>query len=363
MADLFEPLTVGDLRLPNRIVLAPLTRNRAPNAIPTDLAVTYYTQRASAGLLITEATAISHQGQGYADVPGLYAPEQLVGWRRVTDSVHAAGGRIFVQLWHVGRISHRSLQPGGGAPVAPSAIRANAKTYLRNPDGSGAFVETSAPRALELEELPGIVDDFRRAARAAVDHGFDGVEIHGANGYLIDQFLRDGSNRRADAYGGSIENRLRFLTEVVEAVIEAVPARRVGVRISPASTVNDMADSDPQTLFNAVAEYLSAYGLAYLHAVEWAPNEDVAPDFDFQALRRRFGGPYIANGSYDRTRALQARAQDRADLIAFGRLYIANPDLVARLARNAPLNTPDSATFYGGDAHGYTDYPALPSAG
>jgi N-ethylmaleimide reductase len=357
--DLFAPVQIGDLTLPNRIVMAPLTRSRAqPDNTPGELAARYYAQRASAGLIVSEATVISPEGVGYPNVPGLYTDAHVRAWQPITQAVHEAGGRIFAQIWHVGRISLPEYQPDGALPVAPSAVcpKGNAFTWT----GPKPFV---TPRALDLEEIPLIVAQYRDAAARALQAGFDGVEIHGANGYLIDQFLRDGTNRRADAYGGSIENRLRFLTEVVEAVIEAVPARRVGVRISPASTVNDMADSDPQTLFNAVAEYLSAYGLAYLHAVEWAPNEDVPPDFDFQALRRRFGGPYIANGSYDRTRALQARAQDRADLIAFGRLYIANPDLVARLARNAPLNTPDSATFYGGDAHGYTDYPALPSAG
>ncbi|MFZ5533088.1 MAG: alkene reductase [Pseudomonadota bacterium] len=353
--DLFEPVQIGDLSLPNRIVMAPLTRSRAqPDNTPGELAARYYAQRASAGLIVSEGVVISRQGVGYPNVPGLYTDEHVRAWQPITEAVHAAGGRIFAQIWHVGRISLPEYQPDGALPVAPSAVcpKGHAFTWT----GPKPFV---TPRALDIAEIPLIVAQYRDAAARALQAGFDGVEIHGANGYLIDQFLRDGTNRRTDAYGGSIENRLRFLTEVVEAVIEAVPAQRVGVRISPASTVNDMSDSDPQALFNAVAERLSRYALAYLHAVEWAPNEDAPPDFDFQALRRRFGGSYIANGHYDRARALQARAEDRADLISFGRLYIANPDLVARLAQDAPLNTPDPATFYGGDAHGYTDYPAL----
>ena len=353
--DLFAQVHIGDLTLPNRIVMAPLTRSRAqPDNTPGELAARYYAQRASAGLIISEATVISPEGVGYPNVPGLYTDAHVRAWQSITGAVHEAGGRIFAQIWHVGRISLPEYQPDGALPVAPSAVcpKGNAFTWT----GPKPFV---TPRALEIAEIPLIVAQYRDAAARALQAGFDGVEIHGANGYLIDQFLRDGTNRRTDAYGGPIENRLRFLTEVIEAVIEAVPAQRVGVRISPASTVNDMSDSDPQALFNAVAERLSGYGLAYLHTVEWAPNENAPPDFDFQALRRRFGGPYIANGCYDRARALQARAEDRADLISFGRLYIANPDLVARLAQDAPLNTPDPATFYGGDAHGYTDYPAL----
>jgi len=271
MTTLFDPLRAGDLALANRIVMAPLTRNRSPNAVPGDLSVTYYSQRATAGLIVTEATAISHQGQGYANVPGLYGEDQLAGWKRVTDAVHKGGGKIVVQLWHVGRISHTTLQPGGGKPVAPSAIRANSKTFLVKPDGSGEFAETSEPRALETAELPGIVDDFRRAAKAAIEvAGFDGVEIHGANGYLIDQFLRSGTNHRSDAYGGSIENRTRFLFEVVDAVTGAVGAGRTGIRLSPVTPANDASDSDPQPLFNHVVAGLGGRGLAYIHIVEGA---------------------------------------------------------------------------------------------
>lgn len=366
MPSLFDPLVAGDLHLANRIVLAPLTRNRSPGAVPTDLAVTYYRQRASAGLLITEATAISHQGQGYADVPGLYAPEQLRAWRRVTDAVHADGGRIVTQLWHVGRVSHTELQPGGAAPVAPSAITAKTKTVLIK-DGVPTFVETSAPRALNVDEIPGIVADFGRAAAAAVnDGGFDGVEIHGANGYLVDQFLKTGSNQRIDAYGGSIENRARFLVEVVQAVVGAVGGGRTGIRLSPVTPANDASDTDPQPLFEHVLRQLAPLKLAYIHVIEGAtggPRELPDRPIDYAALKaayRRAGGQgaWMVNNGYDKALA-QAALADGADLVAFGRPFIANPDLVRRLREDAPLNVPDKATFYGGGAKGYTDYPTL----
>lgn len=370
MATLFDPIKVGDLNLANRIVLAPLTRNRSPKAVPRDLAVTYYAQRAEAGLLITEATAITHQGQGYADVPGLYAPEQLVGWRKVTDAVHAAGGKIVVQLWHVGRISHNSLQPGGGKPVAPSAITAKSKTYLIDPEGSGVFAETSEPRALERNELPGIVGDFRRAAKAAVeDAGFDGVEVHGANGYLLDQFLRSGSNHRTDEYGGSIENRARLALEVVDAVVKEVGPGKTGIRLSPVTPGNDASDPDPQPLFEHVVRELAARGLAYIHVIEGATGG--ARDFQqgdrpfdyasFKAAYRKAGGKgaWMVNNGYDGKLAEAAVQEGRADLVAFGKLFLANPDLVLRLREGAALNTPDSSTFYGGGVKGYTDYPTL----
>ena len=364
MPSLFDPVVAGDLRLANRIVLAPLTRNRSPNAVPTRLAVTYYTQRATAGLLVTEATAISHQGQGYADVPGLYAPEQLAAWKKVTDSVHGAGGRIVVQLWHVGRVSHTSLQPHGGAPVAPSAIVAKTKTVLIT-DGVPGFVETSTPRALGLDEIPSIVDDFRRAARAAVEvAGFDGVEIHGANGYLVDQFLKTGSNQRDDAYGGSIENRTRFVLEVTRAVAEAVGGGRVGIRLSPVTPANDASDADPQPLSEHVVRALAPLGLAYIHVIEGAtggPREVDGRPFDYVALERAYRdaggrGAWMVNNGYDKALAEKAVAHG-ADLVAFGRPYIANPDLVRRLKDDLPLAKPDKATFYGGGARGYTDYP------
>ncbi|MBN9221153.1 MAG: alkene reductase [Mesorhizobium sp.] len=368
MATLFDPVRFGDLALANRIVMAPLTRNRSPKAVPGDLAVTYYSQRATAGLIVTEATAISHQGQGYADVPGLYGADQLAGWKRVTDAVHKAGGKIVVQLWHVGRISHDTLQPGGGKPVAPSAIRAKSKTFLVKPDGSGEFVETSEPRALDVAELPGIVDDFRRAAKAAVEvAGFDGVEIHGANGYLLDQFLRSGTNHRGDAYGGSIENRARLLFEVVDAVTAAVGAGRTGIRLSPVTPANDASDADPQPLFNHVVAGLGSRGLAYVHVVEGAtggPRDFSQGDrpFDYAELKAAYrkaggNGAWLVNNGYDKALAEKAIAEGYADLVAFGKLFIANPDLVSRLKHDAALNDPDKATFYGGDARGYTDYP------
>jgi N-ethylmaleimide reductase len=363
---LFDPVQLGALHLPNRIVMAPLTRNRAPGAVPTPLMAEYYAQRASAGLLVSEATAISHQGQGYADVPGLYGSEQLDGWKRVTQAVHARGGRIFVQLWHVGRVSHVDLQPDGQPPVAPSAITARTKTYLIR-DGVGSFVPTSEPRALDAGELPGIVQDFRHAARHALTTaGFDGVEVHGANGYLLDQFLKTGTNHRQDAYGGSIENRARLLLEVMRAVVGEVGGARVGLRLSPVTPANDIVEADPQPLFEHVVRELAPLGLAYLHIIEGStggPREVEGRPFDYDALRqawRKAGGKgaWMVNNGYDKALAEQAVAQD-ADLVAFGRPFIANPDLVERLRSSAPWNTPDRATFYGGGAKGYTDYPAL----
>lgn len=367
MLSLFDPVQAGSLKLPNRIVMAPLTRNRAPNAIPTPLMAEYYAQRASAGLLITEATPVSHQGQGYADVPGLYGAEQLEGWKRVTEAVHAKGGRIVTQLWHVGRVSHVDLQPGGGKPVAPSAITAKTKTYLIK-DGKGSFVDTSEPRALDAQELPGIVQDFRHAARHAVTTaGFDGVEIHGANGYLLDQFLKTGANQRTDAYGGSIENRAQLLLEVVRAVALEIGSGKVGLRLSPVTTANDIVDADPQPLFEYVVRQLAPLGLAYLHLIEGATGgARELPDrpFDYAAMRQAWReaggkGAWMVNNGYDKALAEQAIAHG-ADLVAFGRPYIANPDLVERLRTGAELNTPDRSTFYGGGEHGYTDYPALP---
>jgi N-ethylmaleimide reductase len=365
MPSLFEPTAAGSLQLSNRIVMAPLTRNRAPGAVPTPLMASYYEQRASAGLLITEATAISHQGQGYADVPGLYAPEQIAGWKGVTQAVHAAGGQIVTQLWHVGRVSHSQLQPNGGAPVAPSAIRANTKTVLIV-DGVPTFVETSEPRALDTAELPGIVIDYRRAALAAIEAGFDGVEIHAANGYLIDQFLKTGSNQRTDNYGGSIENRARLLIEVVQAVTDAIGGGRTGIRLSPVTPANDVIDTDPQPLFDYVVRQLGPLGLAYLHLIEGAtggPRELPDRPFDYTAMRdayRQAGGQgaWMVNNGYDALLAQQALDQG-ADLVAFGKPYIANPDLVARLRQGGPFNEPDRSTFYGGGARGYTDYPTL----
>lgn len=369
MTTLFSPLKIGDIQLSNRIVMAPLTRNRSPGAVPNTLNATYYEQRASAGLIITEGTPITQQGQGYADVPGLYTPEALAGWRQVTDAVHKAGGKIVVQMWHVGRISHDTLQPGGGKPVAPSAIRAKSKTYLVNADGSGAFAETSEPRALEKDELPGIVEDYRRAARAAIDAGFDGVEIHAANGYLIDQFLRSGSNHRTDEYGGSVENRARLLFEVVDAIASEIGAGRTAIRLSPVTPANDASDPNPQPVFNHVVEGLARHDLAYIHIIEGATGgardyQQGDTPFDYAALRaayRSAGGKaaWMVNNGYNRELAIEAIESGDADLVAFGKLFIANPDLVERLKNDTVFNAPDQATFYGGGAKGYTDYPAL----
>jgi N-ethylmaleimide reductase len=354
--ELFSPVRIGDCDLPNRIVMAPLTRNRAgQGGVPQALNVTYYSQRASAGLIVTEATQISPQGVGYPNTPGIHTREQIEGWQQVTRAVHDRGGHIFLQLWHVGRISHPSLQPEQALPVAPSAVRPDGDAFTYS--GLQPYV---TPRALEIEEIPAIVADYGKAAANAMEAGFDGVEIHAANGYLIDQFLRNGSNRREDEYGGSIENRCRLLLQVTQAVVEAAGAGRTGIRVSPVNPFNSMSDSDPQALFNAVAAALRPFGLAYLHAVEGAIHSDSGvPAFDIQAMRRLFGGPYMANGGYTRERAIQAVSGGAADLVSFGELFLANPDLPERLKAGAPLNTPDPATYYGGGAAGYTDYPAL----
>ncbi len=366
MPTLFDPARAGDLHLKNRVVMAPLTRNRAPGAVPTPLMATYYGQRASAGLIVSEATPVSHQGQGYADVPGLYAPEQVAAWKQVTDAVHAKGGCMVVQLRHVGRVSHTSLQPGGGPPVAPSAITAKTMTYL-NDGGNGRFEPTSAPRALEASELPGIVDDYRRAAKAAVTGaGFDGVEVHAANGYLLDQFLKTGSNQRTDAYGGTIENRCRFPLEVVGAVVAEIGGGRTGIRLSPVTPSNDIADADPQPLFEHLVRQLAPLGLAYVHVVEGATGgarEVEGRPFDYAALRRAYReaggtGAWMVNNGYDAALADQSLARG-ADLVAFGRPFISNPDLVERLRTGAALNPADRNTFYGGGEQGYTDYPTL----
>ncbi len=349
--DLFTPVAVGAHDLKNRIVMAPMTRNRAGEGnVPHALNAEYYAQRAGAGLIVTEGTQISPQGLGYPATPGIHSEAQIAGWKAVTEAVHARDGKIFLQLWHVGRISHPSLQPDGALPVAPSAIRPEGEgmTY----EGPKPFV---APRALETAEIPGIVDDYRRGAANALAAGFDGVEIHGANGYLIDQFLRDGTNTRSDAYGGSVENRARFMLEVTEAVADVWGADRVGLRLSPAGSFNSMSDSDPDATFGHAAQALNRFGLAYLHVVQDLSGAPV----DWAALRAAFDGPYMINGGFDRDRANEALARGAADLVSFGSRYLANPDLAERFARGAPLNAPDQATFYGGDHRGYTDYPTL----
>jgi N-ethylmaleimide reductase len=355
---LFTPLAVGDLVLKNRIVMAPLTRNRARHSddAPYGIHAEYYAQRAGAGLIITEGTQISPEGKGYAFTPGIYSPSQIAGWRAVTDAVHAKGGLIAAQIWHVGRISHTSLQPDGQAPVAPSAIGAGSKTF----DGNG-FVDTSVPRALDLSDIGRVVADYRKAAQNAKAAGFDAVEIHAANGYLIDQFLRDTSNHRTDAYGGSVENRVRLLAEVVAAVTDVLGAGRVGVRLSPFSNANNVGiDSDTLTIFGAAIDVLNDAGVAFLHMVEGqtgGPRE--WPTGALEALRARFKGIYMANNGYERASAIAAVADGKAGLVAFGKLYISNPDLAERLAADAPLNPLPTTGLYGGGREGYTDYPAL----
>lgn len=355
---LFTPARVGELELPNRVIMAPLTRNRAlaDGDVPHALNAEYYAQRASAGLIITEASQISPEGKGYVWTPGIHSAEQIAGWKRVTDAVHAKGGRIVIQLWHVGRISHTSLQPNGQAPVAPSAIAADAHTF----DGNG-FVPTSTPRALETDEVAHIVDDYRQAARNAQKAGFDGIEVHAANGYLLDQFLRDGANQRTDVYGGSVTNRTRILKEVLEAITEVWPAGRIGIRFSPFSEFNGISDSKPMETFSHAISVANDFGLAYLHLIEGqtGASRDLPEDTNLQALRDLFDGAYMANNGYDRQLAIDAVESGAADLVAFGRPFIANPDLVERLRRNEHLNTPNQQTFYGGGAEGYIDYPTL----
>ncbi|HEY9051302.1 MAG TPA: alkene reductase [Gammaproteobacteria bacterium] len=352
--DLFTPIQIGPYTLRNRIIMAPMTRNRADkNNAPHDLNTLYYTQRASAGLIITEAAQISPQGVGYPGTPGIYSPEQIAGWKKITKAVHDKGGRIFIQLWHVGRISHPSLQPDGQLPVAPSAIKpeGQAVTYT----GMQDFVE---PRALDKTELPGIVADYVAAARNAMEAGFDGVEVHAANGYLLDEFLRDGSNQRKDEYGGSIENRYRLLKEVMTAVCDAIGPDKVGVRISPENKFNDMHDSDAQNTFNHVTEMLDSFKLAYLHVLE-GDMPTKTRELDYQQIKDRFHGPYMANCAYDFDKAQSVIFNNQADMVSFGYLYIGNPDLVERFKAGAELIQADRSTFYGGDAKGYTDYPTL----
>jgi N-ethylmaleimide reductase len=358
--DLLSSVKLGPYQLLNRLVMAPLTRNRAgAGYVPGALNVTYYAQRASAGLIITEASQVSPEGLGYPSTPGIYSPEQVEGWKLVTDAVHAKGGRIFLQLWHVGRISHPSLQPNGALPVAPSAIapQGEAATY----EGMKPYV---TPRALETHEIPGIVEQYRQGAQNALEAGFDGVEIHAANGYLIDQFLRDGTNHRTDEYGGSLENRVRFLMEVTAAVVSVWGGDRVGVRLSPSGSFNSMSDSDPVATFTYAVQALNQFNLAYLHVIEPRADDNFTSGTPASSLttgyfRSIFKGTLIAAGGYDRETGNTALANGEADLVAYGRLFIANPDLPERFALKAPLNPADRSTFYGGDERGYTDYPAL----
>lgn len=353
-ADLFSPITLGALSLPSRIVMAPLTRCRAgAGNVPHALNATYYAQRATAGLIISEATQVVPEGQGYPSTPGIHSDEQVAGWKRVTDAVHAAGGRMVLQLWHVGRVSHPVFQPGGKLPVAPSAIPPKGQLY----DPAWKKIDYVAPRPLELSEIPGVIAAYVKGAENARRAGFDGIEVHGANGYLLDQFLRDGTNQRTDAYGGSISNRARLLLEVTEAVIGVWGASRVGVRLSPTNPNNDMADSNPKATFGHVARELARFHLAYVHVLEaiaTPPQEAVLP-----TVKAACGAPVIANSGYELDSAQAAIREGRADAIAFGKLFIANPDLPARLAKSGPFNAWDAKSFYGGTEKGYTDYPAM----
>jgi N-ethylmaleimide reductase len=361
MTTLFDPIQVGALELPNRIVMAPLTRNRAVAGLkPGALQVEYYRQRASAGLVISEATQISPMGQGYLDTPGIYSSEQVAAWKAVTDAVHAAGGRIFMQLWHVGRISHSSLLPDGAAPVSSTDRRPNAQTFAAE-----GFVDVSSPRALRDDELPGLIDDYRHAARCALDAGFDGVEVHAANNYLLEQFLRDSVNDRSGPYGGSIANRARLVVEVMQAVSAEIGADRAGIRISPMTSFNDTPrDSDPQALFEHLVTALDPLGLAYVHVIQGETGgprypEDAERPFDYAALKACFRGPWMLNNGYGPEDAPRAVATGEGDLIAFGRPFVSNPDLVRRLREGAALTPPNPETFYGGGAEGYVDYPSL----
>ena len=350
MTTLFDPIKAGAFNLSNRIVMAPLTRSRAnnPGRVPNDLMVKYYVQRASAGLIITEATAVTPQGVGYADTPGIWSDEQVAGWKKVTDAVHAAGGLIVLQLWHVGRISDPSFLDGN-LPVAPSAIQPAGHVSLLRPER--AYV---TPRALELDEIPGVVAAYRKGAENAKAAGFDGVEIHGANGYLLDQFLQDGTNKRTDIYGGSIENRARFMLEVTDACIDVWGADRVGMHLAPARDSHDMSDSTPAETFGYVATELGRRKIAFICAREAQSDTRLGPQ-----LKKAFGGVYIANQQLTKESAAALLAAGEADAVAFGQLFIANPDLPQRLKADAPLNTPNPATFYAATPEGYVDYPAL----
>ncbi len=355
---MLEPYHLGHLNLPNRMVMCPLTRNRAPGGIPNATMAEYYMQRATAGLIVTEGTQVGPLGQGYQDTPGIYTDAQRDGWRVITDSVHHAGGRIFAQLWHVGRVSHSWYH--GKPPVAPSAIAPAGKAYT--PDGMKDY---ETPRSLSVADIAGVVDEFRRGAQVAREAGFDGVELHGANGYLIDQFLQSGTNQRTDDYGGSPENRVRFLVQVLDAVTSVWPSEQVGVRLSPAGGPNGIHDSDPVETFAHVARVLDDRGLAYVHVIE-APVGTNGPDerqtCSTELIRESYGGTLITAGAYTPESGERTLQKGYADLIAFGRLFIANPDLVARVRVGAPLNDPDRATFYTSGPHGYTDYPRMDAA-
>lgn len=361
MTTLFDPIKIGEIELKNRIVMAPLTRNRAIEGnCPGPMTVDYYQQRATAGLIIGEASQISPMGQGYLDTPGIYSKDQVAAWRKVTDAVHQAGGKMVLQLWHVGRISHSSLLPDGAAPVSSSSQPSPAMTFTRN-----GFEPVSPARALRDEEIPALIEDYRKAARNAMDAGFDGVEIHAANTYLIEQFLRDSVNDRAGPYGGSIENRARLLLEVVQAVTKEVGAGHTGVRLSPMTTFGGSTDldSNPQALYGHVVAQLAPLGLAYLHVIEGetGSSRQTAVAFDYAALHSQYPGAWMVNNCYTREEAMAAVASGKADLVAFGRPFISTPDLVRRLKDNLPFNELKADQLYGGGAEGYIDYPVLPA--
>ena len=361
---LLQALQLGSLELPNRIVMAPLTRQRAlqPGNVPGPLNAEYYAQRANAGLIISEATQVCAEGQGYAWTPGIHSQEQVQGWKQVTDQVHAAGGRIFMQLWHVGRISHPLLQPKGADPVAPSAIQAQADCFVVDPDGTPHKARTAMPRALETSEIAGVIESYRSGTANALQAGFDGVEVHAANGYLLDQFLCSNSNQRTDNYGGSVENRVRLVLEVLDAVIAEVgDSGRVGLRISPMGTFNDVNDANPLETFSYLLEQLNGKGLAYVHVnkPDWAGGTYEGFDELYGKLHAIYTGTVIHCGGHSAESAAEYVDSGKADLIAFGRAYIANPDLVARIAAGAEWNKLDASTLYGGGAKGYTDYPTL----
>lgn len=365
---LFQPIRLGRYNLPHRIVMAPLTRSRArqPGNVPTSLNACYYAQRAAAAVIVTEATQISQQGQGYAWTPGIHTLDQIEGWRLVTDAVHRAGGRIFMQLWHVGRISHPALQPDGMLPVAPSAVKPSGQAFIENESGEGEMVPFVPPRALLTEEMPYIVRQYVRAAKNALNAGFEGIEIHAANGYLLDQFINSSTNNRTDQYGGSVENRARLLIEVVEAVGDVWGRDRLGVRLSPHGALNDIRDNDPEATFGFISEKLSSFGLAYLHivnpaitAVERGSEPDLGAIRMLELIRKNYGGILIIAGGFDHETAETWLLEGRADLIAFGRKFLANPDLPERFCTRAPLNRDDPSTYYGGGAKGYIDYLTL----
>ncbi|WP_438970985.1 alkene reductase [Methylophaga sp.] len=355
--DLISPLQIGALTLKNRFIMAPLTRNRAGEGlVPTDMMVEYYRQRASAGLIITEATLVTEEGIGYPNIPGIYSQEQIEGWKKVTEAVHESGGKIFMQIWHCGRVGHSSMIPNSQLPLAPSAIKpaGDVMTY----EGMKPY---ETPKEMSTNDITKVIEQFRQGAYNALSAGFDGIEVHGANGYLLDQFLRDGSNKRTDAYGGSLENRARLLLQVIDEVCKIWGPDRVGVRLSPLQPFNDISDSHPAETFSYVVKQLNKYGLAYLHITEMGTDSPGAagPEFDISSLRPLWGGTYISNFNYSLETANKAIQNGEVDAIAFGKLFIANPDLPVRFIKQAPLNEPEPSTFYGGDERGYIDYPFL----